>query len=290
VPRENRCPYAHPPGRPEVLSRRDWWRTLPRPRHEPRPGRDGYGVTVVTTKEGASLPDSQETDGYAIVRLPKAVTVDPNHLPPAVGRFLWRNAGEYDVVHAHSHLHVATNLAAVVRRSGEFGWRTHLDGLPLLWAIMVGDMRRGRAAARYGHGHGMRRRLVATTLVHQTRTDGARPDPRRDRPRTGDEAPVRCRVHSEAVAVVRPEDRNPTDLEGVIRRVGHRESRNIDVVPIVNRSAVGACPMPGSTTPDSGRRSTYVLQYLPISLLCLRKRKSGLETLPRVCALFGTEL
>ena len=76
----------------------------------------------------------------------------------------------------------------------------------------------------------------------------------------------------------------------LFRRVGHRESRNIDVVPIVNRSAVGACRMPGSTTPDSGRRSTCVLQYLPISLLCLRKRKSGLETLPRVCPLFGTDL
>jgi len=78
----------------------------------------GHDVTVVTTKAAASLPDAEETHGYEIVRLPTGLTVAGNDVSPWMARYLWRHAGEYDVVHAHSHMYFATNLAAVVRRLG----------------------------------------------------------------------------------------------------------------------------------------------------------------------------
>ena len=78
----------------------------------------GHDVTVVTTKAAASLPDAEKTHGYEIVRLPPGLTVVGNDVSPWMARYLWRHAGEYDVVHAHSHMYFATNLAAVVRRLG----------------------------------------------------------------------------------------------------------------------------------------------------------------------------
>ena len=78
----------------------------------------GHDVTVVTTKAAASLPDAEETHGYEIVRLPTGLTVAGNDVSPWMARYLWRHAREYDVVHAHSHMYFATNLAAMVRRLG----------------------------------------------------------------------------------------------------------------------------------------------------------------------------
>jgi glycogen(starch) synthase len=79
----------------------------------------GHDVTVVTTKDNEDLPDREETHGYEVVRLPKGATVAGNDISPAMARYIWRHAGEYDVVHAHSHLYFSTNLAAMVRRLGD---------------------------------------------------------------------------------------------------------------------------------------------------------------------------
>ena len=78
----------------------------------------GHDVTVLTTHHDRSLPATETTDGYTVVRVPPGVAVAGNHVSPAVARYLWREAGDFDVVHAHSHLYFATNMAAVVRRVG----------------------------------------------------------------------------------------------------------------------------------------------------------------------------
>jgi glycogen(starch) synthase len=79
----------------------------------------GHDVTVVTTKEDEDLPNREETHGYEVVRLPKGMTVGGNDISPAMARYLWNHAEEYDVVHAHSHLYFSTNLTAIVRRLGD---------------------------------------------------------------------------------------------------------------------------------------------------------------------------
>ncbi|ALG81808.1 LPS biosynthesis protein [Halanaeroarchaeum sulfurireducens] len=72
----------------------------------------GHDVTVLTTRVEESLPRVEHTHGYRVVRVSPEVTIAGNDVSPAVGGYLWDHADEYDVVHAHSHLYFATNLAA----------------------------------------------------------------------------------------------------------------------------------------------------------------------------------
>ena len=80
----------------------------------------GHDVTVLTTRVDPSLPRIEETNGYTVVRVDPGFSVAGNDVSPSVARYLW-NAGadEYDVIHAHSHLYFATNLAALKRRLGD---------------------------------------------------------------------------------------------------------------------------------------------------------------------------
>lgn len=75
----------------------------------------GHDVTVVTVGNGSR---KEERDGYTVVRCPSWGSVLGNDIIPGVGRHLL-SADAYDVVHAHSHLYFATNLAALARRLGE---------------------------------------------------------------------------------------------------------------------------------------------------------------------------
>lgn len=72
----------------------------------------GHEVTVLTTNVG-DLPTVEETSGYRVVRIPQGLSVLGNHLSPGIARYLLNlDPGEYDVIHAHSHLYFSTNLAA----------------------------------------------------------------------------------------------------------------------------------------------------------------------------------
>lgn len=75
----------------------------------------GHDVTVLTVGDG---PRREERDGYRVVRCPAMFSALGNDVAPGVWRYL-RDAEEYDVVHAHSHLYFSTNLAALRRRFSE---------------------------------------------------------------------------------------------------------------------------------------------------------------------------
>ena len=73
----------------------------------------GHDVTVLTIGEDG--PRREERDGYTVVRRPATAELLGNDISVGVARFL-RQADDYDVVHAHSHLYFSTNLAALKRR------------------------------------------------------------------------------------------------------------------------------------------------------------------------------
>lgn len=78
--------------------------------------RDGHQVTVLTSLEGA-YPRHEFRDGYEIFRdealaWPLDNPINPNLL----ARLLQRSDGEYDVLHAHSHLMFTTNASALKRK------------------------------------------------------------------------------------------------------------------------------------------------------------------------------
>jgi glycogen(starch) synthase len=74
----------------------------------------GHDVTILTVGER-----SQESrDGYDVVRRPATIEALGNEISAGVACYLHRNADEFDVVHAHSHLYFSTNLAAFARRLG----------------------------------------------------------------------------------------------------------------------------------------------------------------------------
>jgi len=75
----------------------------------------GHDVTILTVGTG---PRSEERSGYSVVRYPSVFSLLGNDISPGVWRHL-RDAGEYDVIHAHSHLYFSTNLAAIRRRLSE---------------------------------------------------------------------------------------------------------------------------------------------------------------------------
>ena len=80
----------------------------------------GHDVTVLTTLEDSELPEIEKRDGYTVVRVSPGVTLLGNDVSPAVARYLWGVESEaFDVIHAHSHLYFATNLAALKRRLGD---------------------------------------------------------------------------------------------------------------------------------------------------------------------------
>lgn len=80
----------------------------------------GHDVTVLTTRSEDSLPRIEETHGYTVIRLSPGLALLGNDISPAVAKYLRGvKDNDFDVIHAHSHLYFATNLAALKRRRGE---------------------------------------------------------------------------------------------------------------------------------------------------------------------------
>lgn len=74
----------------------------------------GHEVTVLTVSENRSLPRHESRDGYRIIRTRPTAELLGNSLSVGLAREL-RDADDYDVIHAHSHLYFATNLASLKR-------------------------------------------------------------------------------------------------------------------------------------------------------------------------------
>jgi len=78
----------------------------------------GHDVTVLTVTDDDSLPRREQRDGYTVVRRKPTVELLGNEISAGVAQFL-RDADDFDVVHAHSHLYFSTNLTALKRWLGE---------------------------------------------------------------------------------------------------------------------------------------------------------------------------
>ncbi len=77
----------------------------------------GHDVTVFTSDHGdRGLPRVERRDGYTVVRNRELLRPFDNSLTPGVARSLWRRLPDADVLHAHSHLYFATNVAAALGR------------------------------------------------------------------------------------------------------------------------------------------------------------------------------
>jgi glycogen(starch) synthase len=74
----------------------------------------GHDVTVLTVSEDESLPRQETRQGYTVIRARPTVDFLGNSLSMELANDL-RQASGYDVVHAHSHLYLATNLTAIQR-------------------------------------------------------------------------------------------------------------------------------------------------------------------------------
>lgn len=78
----------------------------------------GHEVTVLTIRRGPGQPTFEQRDGYTVVRFDSLAAPLGNDVSHGLAQFLaW--ASDVDVVHAHSHLYFATNLAALRRRLGD---------------------------------------------------------------------------------------------------------------------------------------------------------------------------
>jgi glycogen(starch) synthase len=73
---------------------------------------EGHDVTVLTIGDG---PPREERDSYTVIRKPALFEPLGNAISPSAARFL-QQVGEFDVIHAHSHLYFLTNLAAFERQ------------------------------------------------------------------------------------------------------------------------------------------------------------------------------
>ena len=78
----------------------------------------GHHVTLLTVRQDPELPHIEDRDGYTIVRYDPVAAPLGNDLSPGLAQYL-RTAEDFDVIHAHSHLYFATNLAALKRRLGD---------------------------------------------------------------------------------------------------------------------------------------------------------------------------
>jgi glycosyltransferase involved in cell wall biosynthesis len=62
----------------------------------------GHDVTVATMSDGSGLPRLEDRDGVHIVRFPRLGT-DAYGFPVGLGLYLLKNAGQYDIIHAHNY-------------------------------------------------------------------------------------------------------------------------------------------------------------------------------------------
>jgi len=77
----------------------------------------GHEVTVFTSNNG-NLPDEESRDGYRIIRYRRLVKVFGNSISSDLLTKLAGNRKKPDIIHAHSHLFLSTNLCALMRTTG----------------------------------------------------------------------------------------------------------------------------------------------------------------------------
>jgi glycosyltransferase involved in cell wall biosynthesis len=77
----------------------------------------GHHVTLLTVRQNPELPHVEERDGYTIVRYDPVAAPLGNDISPGLAQYL-QEVDDFDVIHAHSHLYFATNLAALKRAVG----------------------------------------------------------------------------------------------------------------------------------------------------------------------------
>jgi glycosyltransferase involved in cell wall biosynthesis len=78
-------------------------------------GKMGHDVTVVTITDDDDRSRVEHRDHYTVRRFRPTVSPLGNQLSAGLVRHLWDRT-DVDVVHAHSHLYFATNIAALRRR------------------------------------------------------------------------------------------------------------------------------------------------------------------------------
>jgi len=78
----------------------------------------GHDVTVVTIRHDESLSQVEERDGYTVVRYDSIASPLGNEVSPGLAQYL-ATADGFDVIHAHSHYYLSTNLAALKRALGD---------------------------------------------------------------------------------------------------------------------------------------------------------------------------
>ena len=75
----------------------------------------GHDVTVLTSNHGDdSLPRFEHREGYTVRRFSEWGRPFGNSITPGLFRELHRHQDDFDIVHAHSHLYLSTNMAAVL--------------------------------------------------------------------------------------------------------------------------------------------------------------------------------
>lgn len=78
----------------------------------------GHEILLLTSDHGdRSRPREEERAGYTVRRYREWTRPFGNSITPGLLRDLPRLSGEFDVVHAHSHLYFSSNVAAAVARA-----------------------------------------------------------------------------------------------------------------------------------------------------------------------------
>jgi glycosyltransferase involved in cell wall biosynthesis len=77
----------------------------------------GHEVTVFTSNNN-NLPEEEFKDGYRIVRYSRIIKIFGNSISLALLIKLVKNRNNFDIIHAHSHLFLSTNICALIRFIG----------------------------------------------------------------------------------------------------------------------------------------------------------------------------
>lgn len=75
----------------------------------------GHDVTILTSAHGAS-PGHEQRDGYDIIRHREFGRPFGNSIIPGILRTVYQLKDQYDIIHAHSHLFLSTNMTAALAR------------------------------------------------------------------------------------------------------------------------------------------------------------------------------
>jgi glycosyltransferase involved in cell wall biosynthesis len=75
----------------------------------------GHSVTVYTSS-AEGRPSEETIDGYHVMRFKPMLKLYGNKIQPGILLTLLAHRNEYDIVHAHSHMHFTTNVCAFARK------------------------------------------------------------------------------------------------------------------------------------------------------------------------------